>query len=228
MTPPQSGSSAWSCRALSLIADPAIKAAQGMSLASENHSLLAHMSGHRLRSAGDAGICVPVHHFLSTAADDPRTQHDRDRARADAGDRCRVVRAPVGIAGARVVAASGFRRSLRFYRKASEALPNMGGNYIVVTDSTGQQRLNTLKPFGDPLPQLPLSAKLRRVFDTGEPLIFDFFAAPHIGQSAITLEVPVFSNGKGIYFPAMGIFSHRPCGIFRPPNISPAWVTSIF
>src|SRR5258705_4228686 len=228
MTPPQSGSSAWSCRALSLIADPAIKAAQGMSLASENHSLLAHMSGHRLRSAGDAGICVPVHHFLSTAADDPRTQHDRDRARADAGDRCRVVRAPVGIAGARVVAASGFRRSLRFYRKASEALRNMGGNYIVVPDSTGQQRLNTLKPFGDPLPQLPLSAKLRRVFDTGEPVISDFFAAPDIGQSAITLEVPVFANGKVIYSLAMGIFADRLGDILRRQNLPPDWITAIY
>src|SRR5882757_4478141 len=126
MTPPQSGSSAWSCRALSLIADPAIKAAQGMSLASENHSLLAHMSGHRLRSAGDAGICVPVHHFLSTAADDPRTQHDRDRARADASDRCRVVRAPVGIAGAGVVAASGFRRSLRFLPEGERGIAEYG------------------------------------------------------------------------------------------------------
>jgi hypothetical protein len=58
-----------------------------------------------------------------------------------------------------------------FYRKASEALPNMGGNYIVVTDSTGQQRLNTLKPFGDPLPQLPLSTKARRVFENGQPAI---------------------------------------------------------
>ena len=39
-----------------------------------------------------------------------------------------------------------------FYLQASGALPNIGGNYIAITDSTGQQRLNTLKPFGDPLP----------------------------------------------------------------------------
>src|SRR5260370_21853172 len=93
-----------------------------------------------------------------------------------------------------------------FYRKASEALPNMGGNYIVVTDSTGQQRLNTLKPFGDPLPQLPLSAKLRRGFGTREPPISDFFASPAIRQSAITPAGPAFSHRKVNYSPAKGLF----------------------
>ena len=117
---------------------------------------------------------------------------------------------------------------LGFYRKASESLPNMGGNYIVVTDATGQQRLNTLKPFGDPLPQLPLSAKVQRVFDTGEPVISDFFVAPDIGQSAITLEVPVFANGKVIYSLAMGIFADRLGDILHRQNLPPDWITAIF
>jgi two-component system, sensor histidine kinase and response regulator len=115
-----------------------------------------------------------------------------------------------------------------FYRKASESLPNMGGNYIVVTDSTGQQRLNTLKPFGDPLPQLPLSTKVRRVFENGQPAISDLFAAADIGQSAITLEVPVFSNGKVIYSLAMGIFADRLDDILRRQNLPPDWITAIF
>jgi signal transduction histidine kinase/ActR/RegA family two-component response regulator len=137
-----------------------------------------------------------------------------------------------GVQSALQVLASSQRLAsgdlLSFYRKASESLPNMGGNYIVVTDSTGQQRLNTLKPFGDPLPQLPLSAKVQRVFDTGEPVISDFFVTPDIGQSAITLEVPVFSNGKVIYSLAMGIFTDRLGDILRRQNLPPDWITAIF
>jgi two-component system, sensor histidine kinase and response regulator len=137
-----------------------------------------------------------------------------------------------GVQSALQVLASSQRLAsgdlLSFYRKASESLPNMGGNYIVVTDSTGQQRLNTLKPFGDPLPQLPLSAKVRRVFDTGEPIISDFFVAPDIGQSAITLEVPVFANGKVIYSLALGIFADRLGDILRRQNLPPDWITAIF
>ena len=137
-----------------------------------------------------------------------------------------------GVQSALQVLASSQRLAsgdlLSFYRKASESLPNIGGNYIVVTDPTGQQRLNTLKPFGDPLPQLPLSAKLQRVFDTGEPVISDFFVAPDIGQSAITLEVPVFANGKVIYSLAMGILADRFGDILRRQNLPPDWITAIF
>ena len=114
-----------------------------------------------------------------------------------------------------------------FYLQASEALPKIGGNYIAITDSAGQQRLNTLKPFGDPLPQVPPSAKMRRVFENGKPAISDFRVAPDVGQSAITLEVPVFSNGKVIYSLAMGIFGDRLGDILRRQNLPPDWITAI-
>ncbi len=115
-----------------------------------------------------------------------------------------------------------------FYLQASEALPNIGGNYIAIIDSTGQQRLNTLKPFGDPLPQVPPSAKMRRVFENGKPAISDFLVVPDVGQSAITLEVPVFSNGKVIYSLAMGIFADRLADILHRQNIPPDWITAVF
>ena len=114
-----------------------------------------------------------------------------------------------------------------FYLQASEALPNIGGNYIAIIDSTGQQRLNTLKPFGDPLPQLPPSAKMRRVFANAKPAISDFLVAADVGQSAITLEVPVFSDGKVIYSLAMGIFGDRLGDILRRQNLPPDWITAI-
>jgi signal transduction histidine kinase/CheY-like chemotaxis protein len=115
-----------------------------------------------------------------------------------------------------------------FYRQANEALPHMGGNYIALTDSTGRQLLNTLKPLGDPLPQAMLSAKARRVFENGQPIISDFFAAPDVGQSAITLEVPVFSNGGVLYSLAMGVFADRLADILRRQNIPPDWITAVF
>src|SRR6266852_2058992 len=116
----------------------------------------------------------------------------------------------------------------RALMQASDALQNIGGNYIAITDSTGQQRLNTLKPFGDPLPQVLPSAKMRRVFENGKPAISDFLVVPDVGQSAITLEVPVFSNGKVIYSLAMGIFADRLVDILHRQNLPPDWITAIF
>lgn len=114
-----------------------------------------------------------------------------------------------------------------FSRQAREALPTMGGNYIAITDSTGQQLLNTLKPFGEPLPTAVPSAKAQRMFENGQPVISDFFVAPDIGQSAITLEVPVFSHGKVIYSLAMGIYAERLGDILRRQNLPPDWITAI-
>jgi two-component system sensor histidine kinase/response regulator len=115
-----------------------------------------------------------------------------------------------------------------FYRQASEVLPNIGGNYIAITDSTGQQRLNTLKPFGVPLPKVLLSAKALQVFENGQPAISDFFVVPDIGQSAITLEVPVRLDGKVIYSLAMGIFADRLAEILRRQSIPPDWIAAVF
>jgi two-component system, sensor histidine kinase and response regulator len=115
-----------------------------------------------------------------------------------------------------------------FYQQANEALPNMGGNYIVVADSSGQQLLNTLKPFGDPLPRASILDKAQRVFETGKPAISDFLVVPDIGQSAIALEVPVFANGKVVYSLAMGILAGRLADILRQQNLPPDWVTAIF
>ncbi len=114
-----------------------------------------------------------------------------------------------------------------FYRQANEALPNIAGNYIVITDSTGQQRLNTLKPFGAPLPKVPLSAKARQVFEHGQPAISDFSVVADIGRSAITLEVPVRLDGKVVYSLAMGIFADRLAEILRRQSIPPEWIAAV-
>ena len=114
-----------------------------------------------------------------------------------------------------------------FYRQANEALPNIAGNYIVITDSTGQQRLNTLKPFGAPLPKVLLSAQARQVFEHGQPTISDFSVVADIGRSAITLEVPVRLDGKVVYSLAMGIFADRLAEILRRQSIPPEWIAAV-
>ena len=114
-----------------------------------------------------------------------------------------------------------------FYRQASEVLPNIGGSYIVITDSAGQQQLNTLRPFGAPLPQIELSAKARQVFENGQPALSDFSVVADIGRSAITLEVPVLRDGKVVYALAIGIFADRLAEILRRQSIPPDWIAGV-
>ncbi|MDB5580062.1 MAG: hybrid sensor histidine kinase/response regulator [Bradyrhizobium sp.] len=115
-----------------------------------------------------------------------------------------------------------------FHRQASDALPNIGGNYIAVTDIAGRQLLNTLSPFGTPLPSETISNKVRQVFDTGKPAISDFSMALAIGLPAITLDVPVLSEGKVVYTLTIGIFADRLADILHRQNLLPDWIAAIF
>jgi len=115
-----------------------------------------------------------------------------------------------------------------FYRQATEALPNLPSNSIFVTDPTGQVRLSTLKPLGEPLPPRTLPELSRRVFETAKPAISDLFAGSITGRPTIAVEVPVFSDGKIIYSMAMGIFPGRLSEILSRQRLPPGWVASIF
>jgi signal transduction histidine kinase/CheY-like chemotaxis protein len=115
-----------------------------------------------------------------------------------------------------------------FYRQASEALPNMRGNFISVTDSTGQQILNTLRPYGEPLPREAITSQVRRVLETGAPAISDCFVVSMVGRPAVSLAVPVLSDGKVVYTLAMGIFAERLGDILRRQNLPPDWIAAIF
>lgn len=115
-----------------------------------------------------------------------------------------------------------------FHRQAREALKVLTGSNVVLTDSTGQQVLNTLKPLSEALPRHGQPDQVRRIFQTGEPVISDLFVGPLYTNWLIAVEVPVFSDGKVIYSLAMGLVPENLSGILRRQNIPPNWVAAIF
>jgi signal transduction histidine kinase/ActR/RegA family two-component response regulator len=115
-----------------------------------------------------------------------------------------------------------------FHQQAREALKVVVGGNVVLTDSTGQQVLNTLKPFGEALPRHGQPDQVRRIFETGKPVISDLFLGPVFDSWVIAVEVPVFSDGKVIYSLAMGLTPERLSEILHRQNIPPNWVAAIF
>ncbi|MCG2666074.1 ATP-binding protein [Bradyrhizobium sp. GCM10023182] len=115
-----------------------------------------------------------------------------------------------------------------FYGQAREALTVLTGTNIVLTDPAAQQVLNTLRPFGAPLPRHGQPDVVRRILETGEPVVSDLFLGPVVDNWVFVVEVPVLANGKIIYTLAMGITPDRLSGILRRQNIPPSWVAAIF
>ncbi|MCK0512781.1 bifunctional diguanylate cyclase/phosphodiesterase [Aromatoleum buckelii] len=86
-----------------------------------------------------------------------------------------------------------------FYRQAKEVLRHTAGFTIVLTDASGRQLLNLLQPLGSPLPQHANPALLRRVFETGMPMVSGVYVSRVTQTPVVSLEVPVIRDEKVLY-----------------------------
>lgn len=115
-----------------------------------------------------------------------------------------------------------------FYRQAQDALGFLPGNVLALSDESGQQLINTLRPFGDPLPLRGNPAQLRRVVETGRPAISDLFIGAVAQQPLITLDVPLRRGDQVVLVLSMGFFPGRLGEILARENLPPGWVGAIF
>ena len=115
-----------------------------------------------------------------------------------------------------------------FHRQARDAIPDLPGDSVVLSDASGQQLVNTLRPFGEALPLRGNLGQLRRLFETGQPMISDLFVGQVMGRPIIALDVPVRRGDRVAFALAMGIFPERLGEILARQKIPPDWVVSIF
>jgi signal transduction histidine kinase len=121
-----------------------------------------------------------------------------------------------------------------FDRQARLVLKEYPGAAIILADASGQQLVNTDLPTDSPLPlPLPLPVRnatdtVRRIFETGKPIVSDLFIGAVSKQYAISIDVPVFIDGHvaydlGITMPANSLMPLLGDGTLRAE-----WVRTIF
>ena len=79
--------------------------------------------------------------------------------------------------------------------------------HIIVADATGQQLVNSFRPFGTPLPKRKTPETVRRIFEKGRPVVSDLFYGALTSRPLIGIDIPVIIDGKvkydlGMTFPA--------------------------
>ena len=114
-----------------------------------------------------------------------------------------------------------------FHHQAQQAMRELPGDIFVLSDASGQQLVNTQRPFGEPLPPRASVAQVRRVFETGKPAISDLF----IGEAArrlVAIDVPVRLDNRVAYALALAVFPERLGEVLTYQKIQPDWVVSIF
>ena len=118
-----------------------------------------------------------------------------------------------------------------FHGQAQEVLRRTSGFTIVLTDASGQQVVNSLRPFGSRLPRHGNPELLRRVLESGKVAVSDVYlgnVTDVTRRPVVSIEVPVIRDGKVRYGLALGIDPEHLTMILRQQGIQQAWVVSIF
>jgi hypothetical protein len=61
------------------------------------------------------------------------------------------------------------------------------------------QLLNTARPYGALLPDPGSAARIRKVFETGKPVISDVFIGGALKRPLVAIHAPVLRDGKVVY-----------------------------
>lgn len=114
-----------------------------------------------------------------------------------------------------------------FHERARGALSFQTVDNYVMTDRLGRQRVNTLRGFGEPLPETGTPPELQRVFETGRPVVTDLFIGPVTGKPVMSIGVPVFRDGQVVYSLNVGLSPERIAEVLQRPAIPGHWVASV-
>lgn len=116
----------------------------------------------------------------------------------------------------------------RFHGRARKAVDTSGlAANIVLRASSEQLVLNALVPFGDPLPVQPSREHVRRVFSTGLPSISNLYRVPQFRHPIVSIDVPVFINGRVEYALGVSVFPQDLSRILRTQNLPEGWVGAV-
>lgn len=114
-----------------------------------------------------------------------------------------------------------------FHAQALSVLKNFPDSDIILADATGQQIVNSYKPFGSPLPRRSPQGTVLRIFETGKPRIGNIFKGAVTGRYLIGVDVPVFQDGSVRYDLAMTLPADRLLALFRLHELPREWLITV-
>ncbi len=114
-----------------------------------------------------------------------------------------------------------------FHAQARSVLKSFPDSDIILADSTGQQIVNSYKPFGSVLPKRGSQDSVRRIFETGRPIISNVFKGAVTGRYLIGVDVPVFQDAQVRYDLAMTLPADHLSALFLLRELPSEWLITI-
>jgi diguanylate cyclase (GGDEF)-like protein len=115
-----------------------------------------------------------------------------------------------------------------FYSQAQSVVRREIGYNAVLSDATGQQLINTVRPQGEQLPRHGNPEQLRKVFETGRTVVSDVYVGGLLRRPLMSIDVPVFRDGKVVYDLSIGILPERFLRILSDQRLPPGWISAVF
>lgn len=116
----------------------------------------------------------------------------------------------------------------RFHREAEAAVRAVAlGTNVVLRDEQGRQVLNTLSPWGRSLDFQPAPQQVHDVFATGRPTVSDMFIGPLLQRPIMSVDVPVFVDGRIRYALGIGILPKHFNDLLSQQHLPQRWTTGI-
>ncbi|MYM22004.1 response regulator [Duganella sp. FT135W] len=116
-----------------------------------------------------------------------------------------------------------------FHAEATRALrPEFPGFNFVLSDRDAVQLLNTARPYGQPIPDPGSAARIRKVFDTGKPVISDVFIGGALKRPLAAIHAPVLRDGKVVFCISTAFVPERLGQVLKEQRLPPDRVIAIF
>jgi PAS domain S-box-containing protein len=121
------------------------------------------------------------------------------------------------------------RGDLKSFYEAARRLAPRWDSVIVLADSTGQQLLNTRRPFppAEPLPRNVTFPHERRIAGPEATIVSSLYMAPVGKRASFAIEVPVVRDGAVPYYVAMGTFASEMQSIFAEQPLPRGWTVAL-
>jgi signal transduction histidine kinase/ActR/RegA family two-component response regulator len=99
---------------------------------------------------------------------------------------------------------------------------------VAVLSPDGQQLVNTLRAFGEPLPRSIEPASLNAVVATRRPVIGEIVFGTVVGEYVIPVRAPVIRRGALVYVLTAGVKPSSLLEVLKRQRIPDDWVSSVF
>jgi PAS domain S-box-containing protein len=116
-------------------------------------------------------------------------------------------------------------RLAEFYEEARQVASQHEG-WVVLYDATGQQYINTLRPFGSQLPMTGAPEMIEEVVREGK-LITDMYFGAVAQRFVIANSLPIFRDGHFVYCLSLILGPESLNRLLQKQQVPPTWVAAI-